>query len=81
MNMCNMRLLAFEMNRNLGHDNMVLHDDAGMDDPNVNAIGQALAQIGDNLNDETLHKCKYLRLAAIGVVAFATVVTLYRNFA
>ena len=81
MNMCNMRLLAFEMNRNLGHDNMAIHDDAGIDDPNVNAIGQALAQIGDNLNDETLHKCKYLRLAAIGVVAVATIVTLYRNVA
>ena len=75
-----MKYLAFEMNRNLANDAMVLNN-AGMNDPNVNAIGQALAQVGDNLNDEALHKFKYFHLAALGVVTLATVITLYRNFA
>ena len=75
-----MKYLAFEMNRNLANDAMVLNN-AGINDPNVNAIGQALAQVGDNLNDEALHKFKYFHLAALGVVTLAAVITLYRNFA
>ena len=79
LNMCNMKLFLIDRSAAHEEDNHV--DDAGVNDvPIVNEIGQTLANIGDKLNEEALRKCKYLRLAAFGIVfTFATIIT-FNNF-
>ena len=75
--MCNMKSLL--VNRSSAHEEVVENDAAIFHDVNVSEIGQTLAQMGDILNDKALRKCKYFRLAAIGIVlTCATIITLSR---
>ena len=78
--MCNMKLLVID--RSSSHQEMIDNDVGGFNDVNVSEIGQTLAQLGDNLNDEALRKSNYIHIAAIAgiVLTFATIIT-FNNIA
>ena len=71
--MCNMKTFIIDRGSDHEDDN----DNAMPNDVDaVTEIGQTLAQIGDQLNEEALRKYKYFQLAALGLLSLATIIAL-----